>query len=90
MKAKWDFEIAPTAERDLERLPRDRQVSIIGKIVSLCADPHSSAQVKKLKGSPDRFRLRAGEYRIVYTMQTEARKIRVEFVRRRKDAYRGL
>ncbi|MEX2303718.1 MAG: hypothetical protein WD733_22435 [Bryobacterales bacterium] len=48
----------------------------MGKIVSLCDDPHSSTHVKKLKGSPDRFRLRAGEYGRVYTMQSEARKIR--------------
>jgi mRNA interferase RelE/StbE len=90
MKAKWDCEIAPPAQRDLKRLPRDLRVKLLSKLVLLCDDPGSHPQTKKLKGSPDRFRLRVGDYRVVYTVDEEARKVRVERVRHRREAYRGL
>jgi mRNA interferase RelE/StbE len=90
MKAKWDCEIAPPAQRDLKRLPRDLRVKLLTRVVSLCGDPKNFPQTRKLKGSPDRFRLRVGDYRVVYSLDEEARRVRVERVRHRREAYRGL
>jgi mRNA interferase RelE/StbE len=45
---------------------------------------------KKLKGAPDRFRLRVGDYRIVYRVGAPARRVRVERIRHRRDVYRGF
>lgn len=90
MKAKWDCEIAPQAQRDLKRLPNRVRVNILSRIVSLGNDPRNSSQSKKLKGSPDRFRLRVGDYRVVYTLNEEVHQVRVDRVRHRREAYRGL
>jgi mRNA interferase RelE/StbE len=90
MKAKWDCEIAPQAQRDLKRLPQRVRISILSKVVSLCDGPRNSPQSKRLKGSPERFRLRIGDYRVVFTLDDEARKVRVDRVRHRREAYCGL
>ena len=91
MKPKWGYEFSSPAARDLERLPRATQVAVLAKVVALCDDPQHTPQVKKLKGStPDRFRIRAGDYRVVYTLNEEARMVSVERVRHRKEVYRGL
>jgi mRNA interferase RelE/StbE len=90
MPTKWAYEIAPAAQRELKRLPRSLQVSILAKIVALARDPHSSSQVKRLKASPGRFRLRVGDYRVLYLLDEESRIVRVERIRHRRDAYRDL
>ena len=90
MKTKWAFEIMPVAKRDLKRFSRPIQVDILAKVVSLAGDPLDSPQVKKLKGSPDRFRLRVGDYRIIYRLDEKARLVLVERIRHRREAYRGL
>ena len=58
--------------------------------MSLSDEPRNPSQSKKLKGSPDRFRLRVGDYRVVYTLNQELHQVRVDRVRHRREAYRGL
>ena len=90
MPTKWVYEITPAAQRDLKRLPRPIQVNILAKVVALAKDPHVSPQVKRLKGSPGRFRLRVADYRVLYLLDEQQRTVRVERVRHRRDVYRGL
>jgi mRNA interferase RelE/StbE len=90
MPTKWVYEITPAAQRDLKRLPRPIQVNILAKVVALAKDPHASPQVKRLKGSPGRFRLRVADYRVLYLLDEQRRTVRVERVRHRRDVYRGL
>ena len=90
MKAKWDYEFSASAARHLRRLARDTQLTILQKIIALCDDPHHSPQVKRLRGSPDRFRLRVGAYRVVSRLTEDERLVTVERVRHRKEAYRDL
>ena len=71
MPAKWVYEITPAAERDLKRLPRPIQVNILAKVVALAKDPHASPQVKRLKGSPGRLRLRVTDYRVLYLLDEQ-------------------
>ncbi len=47
--------------------------------------PHDSEQ---LKGSPKRFRLTQGEYRVIYEIDEKAKVVIVVDVRHRKEAYR--
>jgi mRNA interferase RelE/StbE len=90
VKPKWVFEIAPAAQRELKSLPHPTRVDILARVVALANDPYDSSQVKKLKGSPGRFRLRVGDYRVVYSLNEQARVLRVERIRHRRDAYRDL
>ena len=55
------------ARRTLLKLPRPTAERIVSKIDQLAADPASLANnVKALKGG-DGFRLRVGDYRVIYT-----------------------
>ncbi len=87
MSAKWDFEVSSRAEHDLAVLPRETQVRIFRAVVRLAADPFGSKQVKRLKDS-DFYRLRVGEYQVLYSVDRRRRFIRIEGVRHRREAYR--
>ncbi len=42
----------------------------------------------KLEGSEDEYRVRAGDYRILYVIDDKAKLVTVARVRHRRDAYR--
>lgn len=44
--------------------------------------------VEKLSGSEHAYRIRLGDYRIVYEVVAEARLVEIQRVRHRKDVYR--
>ncbi|MEX2301868.1 MAG: type II toxin-antitoxin system RelE/ParE family toxin [Bryobacterales bacterium] len=90
MKAKWECEITPAAQRELKRLPHDLRVKILSKVVALCEDPMNFSQTRKLKGSADRFRLRVGDYRVAYTVNERPVPSEWNSVRHRREAYRGF
>ena len=52
----------------------------------LAEDPHP-AQSKRLKGSPT-FRLRVGDYRIIYSVDDEAEMVTIRAIGHRRDIYR--
>ncbi len=60
--------LAPVADRQLRRLPRQEQARLIPKIYALADVPRPSG-VKKLKGLVDTYRIRVGNYRVVYEIR---------------------
>ena len=74
--------------KELERIPRkkDRQ-RIVERISPLANDPRPHGS-QKLSGK-DRFRLRQGRYRIVYSIEDDALVVYVINFGHRKDVYRG-
>ena len=56
-------------------------------IVALHTDPRSYG-VKKLKGYTDTYRVRAGNYRIVYTIDDSTQTVTLLTIDDRKDVYR--
>jgi mRNA interferase RelE/StbE len=85
---KYRVLIKPSAVKELERIPRkkDRQ-RIVEQISSLADDPRPHGS-QKLSGK-DRFRLRQGAYRIIYSIEDDAIVVYVIKVGHRKDVYRG-
>jgi mRNA interferase RelE/StbE len=85
---KYRVLIKPSAVKELERIPRkkDRQ-RIVERISSLADDPRPHGS-QKLSGK-DRFRLRQGPYRIIYSIEDDALVVYVIKVGHRKDVYRG-
>lgn len=77
------------ARESLLALPFRFQVQISRKIIALEQEP-LPASSRKLKGHVDLFRLRSGDYRVVYRADEAASRIIVTRIRHRKDAYRGL
>jgi mRNA interferase RelE/StbE len=82
----YEITFARSARRELERLPSDVAIRILRKIESLGQDPRPRG-VLKLAGTDDLWRLRSGEYRVVYAINDEKLIVDVVRVRHRRDAY---
>lgn len=76
-------------DRDLAKLPKHVVKNVLKRTMALSHQPRSG-QSLKLTGSEGIYRLRAGDYRIIYTIDDRLNEIVVYHVRHRKDVYRSL
>jgi mRNA interferase RelE/StbE len=83
----YRIEIKPSASKELEKLPRQIIPRIVAAIRELARDPHSQG-VKKLTGFENTYRIRVGDYRILYNIYEDRLVIEIIRVRHRKEAYR--
>jgi mRNA-degrading endonuclease RelE of RelBE toxin-antitoxin system len=84
-----DIIFAPSSERELKKLAKDRQKDVIAALRRLC-DGSETLEIEKIKGHPSFFRLKAGrDMRVIYHPLSGTR-IVVLVIRDRKEAYRGL
>ncbi len=79
--------IERAAERELRRLERDVQTRVIEAVRSLAEDPYPSG-CRKLAGSTTDWRIRVGDYRILYEIDKTARAITITRIRHRREVYR--
>jgi mRNA interferase RelE/StbE len=86
--AEYKLFIKPSAAKEIEAIPhkKDRQ-RIIERIHGLATTPRPPDS-KKLAGH-DRYRLRQGNYRIIYSIDDTILIITVIKVGHRKNVYRG-
>jgi mRNA interferase RelE/StbE len=82
----WQVEVARDAKKELVRLPAATQKRIARALLSLESDPFP-AGCKKLKNR-DGWRVRVGDYRILYFADKSAQRIIVAVIKHRKDVYR--
>lgn len=80
---RYEIEFKPHAVKDLQRLPKTAQRRILEKIEGLRRN--LSGDVKRLTASTDEFRLRVGDYRILFELDGSV--VVVYRVIHRKDAY---
>ena len=83
----YTIQFKPLAFRQLEKLPRDIQKKLAAKIDALRADPFPSG-CKKMVAIPDTWRVRVGDYRVVYQVHQKVLLVIVLTVGHRKDVYR--
>jgi len=79
--------IEHAAEKDLNKIPSAQFDIIVSKIKELANNPHPAGN-KKLKDSDKFWRIRIGDYRVIYEINTSEKVIKIFKVRHRKDAYR--
>jgi mRNA interferase RelE/StbE len=84
--AKYFVLIQPSAQKEIERLPKPAQTKVLKALVALSENPRP-ASCKKLVGT-DAWRVRVGEYRIVYWIEDNVLSVEVVKVAHRKDVYR--
>ena len=84
---RHEIEISRTAEKQLGRLPRVDQERVARAMLALADDPFPRG-VRKLTGYDDVLRVRAGRYRILYSVSERALIIIVLKVGHRRDVYR--
>ncbi len=82
------IELLPSAMKELGNLPHNIQRQIAVKINSLAKTPFP-ASCKVLRGE-NAYRLRSGDYRILYMVDKPSETVTVVKIRHRKDAYRNL
>jgi mRNA interferase RelE/StbE len=78
---------ARSARRELERLQTGVARRIIARIEALASNPKPPGCVK-LQGADDLWRIRVGDYRVIYSVDDEACSVDISAVRHRSDAYR--
>ena len=84
----YRLQIKRTAERDLQKLPRPLFRRLNTHILALPEEPRPSG-VRKLKGSLEGWRIRVGEYRVVYQIDDEQKTVTIVRVRHRRDVYKS-
>lgn len=84
-----DYQITFTrsARKELQSLPPAITHRILIKVESLAKEPRP-AGCRKLQGPTNLWRLRIGEYRVVYDIDDENIIIDIMIVRHRSEAYR--
>lgn len=87
--APYRVEIAPPALRALGALPRKVQDRIRPRIDALAADPRPRRS-EKLEGEESLYRIRMGDYRVIYHVEDDRLVVLVVRVAHRRDAYRNL
>ncbi len=76
-----------STRKDLRKLPSATVEKIIGTVESLAENPFPHG-VEKLSGSEHAYRIRLGDYRVVYEVVAESKLVEIQRVRHRKDVYR--
>lgn len=76
-----------SAAKELKKLPADIIRRILSAVERLAEDP-LPVGVRKLVGSENHYRLRVGDYRVVYAFESHRLVIEIVQVGHRKDIYR--
>ncbi|NJM55282.1 MAG: type II toxin-antitoxin system RelE/ParE family toxin [Verrucomicrobiae bacterium] len=75
-----------SVQKELDRLPDDVVRRILARLAQLETDPRP-ADVKKLKGR-DAWRIRVGDYRVIYEIHDRVLQILVITIGHRREIYR--
>ena len=87
--ALYEIAFKPSVEKDLRFVSAKVRARILSRIAGPREEP-IPRQAIKLAAAHAWYRLRVGDYRIVYGVDFGARPVVVQYVRHRRDAYRRL
>ena len=85
--ASFNLQWRTSTKKDLRRIPRQAVSRIVAEVAKLTKEPlpHGS---EKLTGSERMYRIRVGDYRVIYELLRDAKIVEIQRVRHRKDVYR--
>ncbi|RPJ49363.1 MAG: type II toxin-antitoxin system RelE/ParE family toxin [Acidobacteria bacterium] len=87
--ASYKLSLKPSVEKDVRSLTKESLARVWAQIRALANNPLPKNAVK-LTGSEQLYRVRAGDYRIIYSVDSQAHEVTVQHVRHRREAYRDL
>jgi len=87
--ASYNIVFKPSVEKDLRPLPKSVVARVMEHIEGLRTKP-LPRQAVKLSGAERLYRIRVGDYRIVYEVDTQARRVTIHYVRHRREVYRAI
>ncbi len=79
----------PSFLKDLKKIPKDVREKVQSIVENVRRDPFIMAS-KRLVGYTNLYRYRLGDYRLVYYVNSEQKKVIFLLVAHRKDVYRSL
>jgi mRNA interferase RelE/StbE len=82
----YAVELKPSARKELESLPDTVLARVVSKLEALKGDPRP-AGCKKLKGYRDQWRVRIGDWRVVYIVDDAAKLVSVTRIAHRREVY---
>ena len=86
--ASYKLSIKPSAGKELEAVgSKADRTRIVAKITALATNPRPHGS-EKLAGYDDRYRIRQGNYRVVYEIIDNASRVTIYKIGHRRDAYR--
>ena len=85
--SKYTVLFHKNTEKELRKIPNKDRIKVFEKIDELAEDPFIQGHIK-LSGYDDLYRVRQGNYRIIYTVENGELKVHVIKVQHRKDVYR--
>lgn len=86
---KYRVAFMPSAEREFLRLPFRERTRIGCRVETLADNPRPVGCVK-LSGGTGFWRIRVGDYRVIYTIEDKQLVVAVMEVAHRREVYRGL
>jgi mRNA interferase RelE/StbE len=84
--APYSVSLKRPAQKEVRALDTVARVRVIQAVRELADEPRPTG-CRKLVGSENRWRIRVGDYRIIYTIDDSARAVDVVAVRHRSKAY---
>ncbi len=84
--SSYSVEVKPSARKELEELPDNVLARVLQKMDSLRSAPRPTG-CKKLKGYKDQWRIRVGDWRIVYVIDDAAKLISFTRIAHRREVY---
>ncbi len=84
--AKYSLEIKPSAGKELDTLDNAVFARIDRKILMLAENPRPPG-CKKLIGYKDQWRIRVGDWRVLYMIEDDAKRVSVTRVAHRREVY---
>ncbi len=86
--ADYSLSIKPSAAKELQAISDKLTLTrLIEKIKSLATQPRPSG-AEKLAGRPGLYRVRQGNYRVIYSVDDQSHVVDVVKVGHRRDVYR--
>jgi mRNA interferase RelE/StbE len=83
----YEVRIAPAAQRQYRKLPVALRKRVGEALAALSEEPRPSGVVK-LRGSSNRWRIRVGDYRVIYRIEDEVVLVTVLVIAHRREVYR--
>lgn len=87
--ANYRIEISSTAEKALKKIPKKDLIKIVESIQILAINPFPEG-CRKLAGEEGTYRIRQGDFRIIYEVEGTKLKVLVLKIGHRKDIYRNI
>ncbi|MCA0388676.1 MAG: type II toxin-antitoxin system RelE/ParE family toxin [Bacteroidetes bacterium] len=83
----YTLEFKSSVEKDFRKIPKTQQVKIWKEIQKLKDDPRPKNS-RKLAGTESDYRIRIGDYRVVYQIVDDSKLVVIFTAAHRKDIYR--